>query len=212
MRSYLDTLLRDSQAADDVSQEFFMSVVAKGFIRADADRGRFRDYLKVSVRNAAMTYLRRQRRQPGLMDASVMQFVAAAPDSAEDAAWLANWRQCLLDRVWRAIESHEHAAPESLYHTILRLSVEYSEADSEQLAERVSRQIGRPLRADALRKQRSRARRMFAELLLREVAETLHSPTPELIEDELRETGLMPYIEPFLPADWRESGQLMDTP
>lgn len=53
---------------------------------------------------------------------------------------------------------------------------------------------------------------MFAELLLREVAETLHSPTPELIEDELRETGLMPYIEPFLPADWRESGQLMDTP
>lgn len=99
VRSYLDALLRDSQAADDVSQEFFMSVVAKGFIRADADRGRFRDYLKVSVRNAAMTYLRRQRRQPGLMDASVRQFVAAAPDSAEDAAWLANWRQCLLDRV-----------------------------------------------------------------------------------------------------------------
>lgn len=210
VRNYLEALLRDSQDADDVSQEFLMSVVAKGFVRADADRGRFRDYLKISVHNAAMSHLRRKRLQPGLLDASAMQFVATEPDSTEDVAWLSNWRQCLLDRVWRAIESHEHGAPESLYHTVLRQSVDHSEEDSAKLAERVSIQIGRPLRADAFRKQLSRARRLFAELLVSEVAKTLENVTPELVEDELRETGLLPYIQPFLPADWRERGQLMD--
>ncbi len=210
VRSYLVALLKDVQEADDVAQEFFLSVVAKGFVRADADRGRFRDYLKTSVYNAAMSHLRRQRRQPGLVDANVMQFVATAPASSDDVAWEANWRQCLLERVWRAIESYEHGAPESLYYTVLRQSVDFPEDDSATWAERVSSQIGRPLRPAAFRKQLSRARRMFAELLVREVAETLDDATPELVEDELRETGLMPYIQPFLPEDWRERGQLKD--
>ncbi len=212
VRSYLEALLKNLQEADDVSQEFFLSVVANGFVRANADRGRFRDYLKISVHNAAMSHLRRKRQQPGLIDASVMQFVTAAPDLSEEEAWLANWRQCLLDRVWRAIESHEHSAPESLYHTVLRQSVDHPEADSTQLADRVSSQIGRPLRADAFRKQLSRSRRMFAELLVKEVAETLENATPELVEDELRETGLLHFIQPFLPPDWRERGELMDVP
>jgi DNA-directed RNA polymerase specialized sigma24 family protein len=210
VRNYLEALLHDLQEADDVSQEFFLSVVAKGFIRADSDRGRFRDYLKVSIYNAAMTHLRCKRRQPSLLDASVMQFVVTAPASTEDAVWLSNWRQCLLDRVWRAIESHEHGAAESLYYTVLRLAVDHPEADSTQLAEQVSSLVNRPIRADAFRKQLSRARRMFAELLVREVAETLDNATPAMVEDELRETGLLPYIQPFLPADWRERGQLIN--
>lgn len=210
VRSYLVALLKDVQEADDVAQEFFLSVVAKGFVRADADRGRFRDYLKISVHNAAISHLRRKRREPGLVDASVMQFVATSPASPDEVSWEANWRQCLLDRVWRAIESHEHGAAESLYHTVLRQSVNHPDEDSSQLAERVSTQIGRPLRADAFRKQLSRARRMFAELLLREVAETVDNATPELVEDELRETGLLPFIQPFLPPDWRERGELID--
>ncbi|MDB5335921.1 MAG: sigma-70 family polymerase sigma factor [Planctomycetaceae bacterium] len=210
VRSYLEALLKDLQEADDVSQEFFLSVVANGFVRADPDRGRFRDYLKISVHNAAMSHLRRKRQQPGLIDASVMQFLAAAPDVHEEEAWLANWRQCLLERVWRAIESHEHSTPENLYHTVLRQSVDHPELDSAELADRVSSQIGRPLRADAYRKQLSRARRMFAELLVKEVAETLENATPELVEEELRETGLLHFIQPFLPPDWRERGQLMD--
>lgn len=210
VRNYLVALLKDGQEADDVAQEFFLGVVAKGFVRVDADRGRFRDYLKTSVYNAAMTHLRRKQRQLGTVDGSVIQHVVVDPDSNDDAEWLANWRQCLLDRGWRAMERHEHAAPDSLYHTVLRLSAEHPEEDSVKLAERASNQIGRPLRADAFRKQLSRARRMFAEVLVNEVAETLENATPELVEEELRQTGLMHFIEPFLPADWRERGQLMD--
>lgn len=210
VRNYLGALLKNAQEADDVAQEFFLNVVARGFVRADADRGRFRDYLKIAVQHAALSHLRHKRRQPGAIDAGVMQFVAAAPESEADSEWLSNWRQCLLDRVWRALERHEHAAPDSLYHTVLRCSVDHAAEESAKLAERVSQQIGRPVRADAFRKQLSRARRLFAELLVREVAVTLENATPELVEDELRETGLFPYIEPFLPADWRERGQLLD--
>lgn len=210
VRNYLRVLLRDDQAADDVAQEFFLSVVAHGFVRASSDRGRFRDYLKVSVRHAALSFLRKRRRQPDPLSAEMLQFVSDESASTGDSEWLSFWRQCLLERGWRGLERHEHAAPECLYHTVLRLTVDHADEDSAKLAERISRQTGRPVRADAYRKQLSRARRMFAELLVREVAVTLEEASPELVEDELRETGLLHYILPFLAADWRERGQLLD--
>jgi hypothetical protein len=54
------------------------------------------------------------------------------------------------------------------------------------------------LRPDAFRKQLSRARPFFADLLRQEVAQTLDDATPEMVEEELIETGLMPYLRDLL--------------
>jgi hypothetical protein len=80
---------------------------------------------------------------------------------------------------------------------------DHPEDDSATLAARTTALIGRPIRGDAFRKQLSRARRLFAELLLAEVARTLKKPTTAEVELELIEVGLMPYVSPYLPADWR---------
>ena len=67
------------------------------------------------------------------------------------------------------------------------------------LAARTSTLTGRPLRADAFRKQVSRARFMLAKLLVREVIQTLDRPTPEQVKEELVELSLWEYVRDFLP-------------
>jgi hypothetical protein len=89
---------------------------------------------------------------------------------------------------------------------VLRLVLDHPEDDSEALAARISDSLGHPVRADAFRKQLSRARRVFARLLVIEVTRTLDYATPEKVEEELTELGLMRYVRRFLPPDWRLRG------
>ena len=208
IRSYLEAILRNAHDADEVAQEFALHVMNHKFDKASPDRGRFRDYVKVSARNAALIYLRKKTRSGKATALTTdlertLSNPAAGNDPAAAASdeWLNHWRRCLLDKVWRALESHELASPGNLYHTVLRLSVDFPNEDSESLAARTSAAAGRPLRADAFRKQLSRARRMFAELLAEEVAATLQQPTAVEIEEELAELGLMSYLRDYLPEE-----------
>lgn len=208
VRRYIEALVHDANDAEEVAQEFMLRVVQHGFLRASPDRGRFRDYLKTAVRNATLTWLERRRARPrGGVD--LLQI--PAPDAAvpeADEAWQAEWRRCLLDRAWRALDVHERASPGNLFHTVLRAATDRPHVDSETLAAEVAHATGRPLRADAFRKQLSRARHLFAESLVAEVAETLADATPERLEEELIALGLMSFVRDFLPPDWRTRGRL----
>jgi RNA polymerase sigma-70 factor (ECF subfamily) len=207
IRNYLGAILKNPHDADEVAQDILVRVVQDGFHRASPDRGRFRDYLKVSVRNAALTHLRRkQPLQPG--DQLLTQ---VADDDAPEQAWLADWQRCVLNKAWRALDQHERGSAGNLYYTVLRMAVDFPDDDSRQLADRVAKAIGRPFRPEAFRKQLSRARRHFAQLLLDEVTSTLDNPTPEQIEEELIDLGLMEYLRDFLPDDWRQRGTLLDS-
>ncbi len=79
--------------------------------------------------------------------------------------------------------------------------VEHPKDDTKKLAARTSAQIGRPIRAEAFRKQVSRARRMLARLIVREVEQTLDQPTPEHVKDELVELALWHYVRDYLPTE-----------
>mgnify|MGYP001583841430 CR=1 FL=1 len=202
IRKYIDSLVRDRHDAEEVAQEFLLRVVEKGFQLADPDRGRFRDYLKIAVRNAALTS--RRRRPPSGGGGPDVSEIAApkAPGPAEDLEWVEEWRRCILDRAWKAIEDHERRTRGNLFHTVLRLSVDNPGVDSESLAARALGADETPLRADAFRKQLSRARRCFAEHVASEVAGTLEQPTRERVEEELGEIGLLEHVRGLLPADW----------
>lgn len=204
IRNYVGAIIKNQHDADEVTQDFLMRVVRLGFPGARPDRGRFRDYLKTAVRNAALKHLRRQKNT--LYDESLLDQVADEDVPTADQAWTADWQRCLLGRVWSALERYQMRHPGNLFHTVLRLSVDHPQEDSEKLAARVSAQSGRSLRADAFRKQVSRARRHFAELLLREIKQTVENPTPENIHEELVELGLLGYVRDFLPPDWLSRG------
>lgn len=197
VRSYLQAFLGNAQDGDDVAHDFFVRVVERGFSNANPERGRFRDYLKIAVRNAALSHLRRRQRDPRSLEPSELPI--ADPESAANGEWLREWQACVLERAWRALERHQRASPGNLCYTVLRVYVDHADENSRVLAHRVAALVGRSLHADTFRKQLSRARRVFAQLIVAEVAQTLRHPTSSDIFQELVEIGLHDYVAPYLP-------------
>ncbi len=204
IRRYVSALVRNHHDAEEVVQDFFLRVAQHGFLRP-SQGGRFRDYLKAAVRNAARNYLRRNR---GPRPADINAFeeqIADKTQTAVDRLWADEWRQCLLERACRALEAHQSQSPGNLFHTVLNMVVNNPLDDSKSLAAHISALVGRPFRAEAFRKQVSRARRLLAKLLVQEVALTLDHPTPEQIKEELIDLALWELIRDHLRAEQRSS-------
>lgn len=194
IRGYLGALVRDPHDLDDVAQDFLMRVVQEGFVTEERVRGRFRDYLKASVRNAALSHL---RRRPSVQASEARLAELAAPDEAGDACWIAEWRRTMLDHALERLEDQERQAPESRLYTVLALTREQPEADSRALAEQAERRTGRPMSPEAFRKQLSRARAALADLLVAEVRRTLEEPSPDRVDAELADLGLLELVKPY---------------
>src|SRR5262249_10448947 len=152
---------------------------------------------------AALNFFRRTRAPKPADSASLQAALRDKTHVAADQAWAAEWRRCLLDRACRALEKHQGRSPGNLFHTVLSMLADNPLDDTKTLAARTAALVGRPLRAEAFRKQVSRARYMLARLIVKEVAQTLDDPTPEQIKEELMALALWEYIRPFLAAERR---------
>lgn len=203
IEGYLRALVRDPEQVEEIRQNFLLRILEKGFVSADNLQGRFRNYLKAAVRNAAISQMRRKTH--GQADPEALAQVPDERDSAPmEQEWLDHWRRCMLDRVWENLELHERQKEDNHAYTVLQIYVEHNALeDSEAMAERAAAQLKKPMRADAFRKQLSRARRLFAKLLVQEVVQTIESPTPDRIEEELVDVGFLADVVPYLPEDWR---------
>lgn len=201
IRKYVAAIVKQRADADDVTQEFLTRVFEKGFCPTNVSRGRFRDYLKAAVRYVSLGVLRQRRLVE--LDDTMLGSLIAKPDEHADLQWDAQWRECLLDRVWQLLELHQHETPGNLFFTTLRLTIDFPNEDSESLAARASEVLGKPYRADAFRQQLRRARKQFARLIIAEIRNTLHEPRATDIEQELLSLGLMPYVRDYLTTDSR---------
>ena len=201
-RRYLAALVKDPHDAEDVAQTFLLHMVDRPFTPDRVPTGRFRDYLKAVLRNLAISHFRKAAREAQLFT-KLEQISYLHAEGDADAAWLAEWRKCLMQRAWDRLDQHEREAPEGLAYTVLRLATDHHGEDSTALAIRVTAQTGRQIRPDAFRKQLSRARKRFAQLLVNEVRLTLERPGATEVVDELRDLGLMEYVRDFLPETFR---------
>jgi len=195
IRKYVGAVVRNPHDAEEVAQDFLVRVLDKGFCPENVSRGRFRDYLKSAVRYAAISHLRK-RRHSQISDEQLELLIQ--PESAAEHEWAAEWRNCLLERVWQALEMHQQKTAGNLFYTVLRKYTENPELDSESHAAQLSEQLGRTIRADAFRQQLHRARRLFAKLIVAEVRQTLRLPTAEAIEQELLDLQLLAYMRETL--------------
>lgn len=204
IEAYLTALVRDADKVEEIRQDFLLRVLQKGIVPPMDLKGRFRHYLKAAVRNAAITHLR--KKSPTQANAKTLDQLAIDGDSRPvEREWLDQWRRCLLDRVWEALELHERNTPDNYACSTLRIYIDdHAAADSQEMAQRLSDRLQKPIKPEAFRKQLSRARRLFVKLLIQEVRQTLEQPTPERIEEELGEVGLLADVAPFLPKGWRE--------
>lgn len=198
IRRYVGAIVQRDDEADDLTQDVVVRLLSGDFAGADPERGRFRDLLKVAIRNMVRNrWAYEKRRRSADLD---VQLLADAEEAEDERRWLDQWRQGVLDLAWKALESYQNSRPGSVAYTVLRLRADHPDDNAEELAERLSRATDRPVRVDALRQRLHRARTQFADLLIAEVAKGLAEPTPERIEDELVALQLVD----FLPAEWKQ--------
>lgn len=194
VRRYLTAVLRDADAAEDLAQEFALALVRGCFQRAEPGRGRFRDYVKLSLVHLVGKYRRRRRRQPRPIPAdSPMLAAKPAPATDGDAVLDRHWRDNLLARAWEALAD---ANPQ--FYAVLRCRAEHPELRSEEMAELLGRRLGQLWTAAAVRQALHRARERFALLLCDAVAHSLLSPSVERLEEELVALNLLEYCRAAL--------------
>jgi RNA polymerase sigma-70 factor (ECF subfamily) len=197
---YLLAILKDAEAAEELTQEFAVRFLRGDFKNATPQRGRFRDFLKTAVRHLAIDHWRRQARggAPLTSDLSAPDEGPALCAEQLDQPFLDNWREELLARTWEALAQVESETGQP-YHAVLRYRALHAEATSAQLAEAMGRHGGgKVVSVGAVRQLLHRARARFAELLVEEVTTSLDSSDPEKLQDELTELGLLDYCRSAL--------------
>jgi RNA polymerase sigma-70 factor (ECF subfamily) len=192
VRRYLTGLLRDTHAADDLTQEFALLVVTGKFRTADPARGRFRHYVKATLFHLVAAHARKARSGPAVLppDATPLAGHQAGPGGPDDdAAFRASWRAELLARTW-AVLADAHTS----YYQLLKLRADHPDDSSDELAARVAAATGRPTNGPAVRQGLKRARGLFAGLLRDEVAHSLDDPSAAAVDEELAELDLLRYV------------------
>jgi RNA polymerase sigma-70 factor (ECF subfamily) len=198
IRLYLLGAVRDAEVAEDLLQEFAYRFLHGDMRGIDPQRGRFRDYVKGVLFHLVADYHKKRQRLPRQLPSEHPEpAVSCEPDAEQEQAFLTSWREDLLARTWAALAAADEAKGQS-FHAVLRFRAEHLELHADEMAEQLSRTLGKPVTATGVRKTLERARIRFADLMLDEIAQTLSNPTLEKLEEELIDLNLLEYCRPAL--------------
>ena len=189
---YILGATKNHHAAEDLTQEFALRFVRGDFRNVNQHQGRFRDYLKASLRNLVTDFFR-SRTKDECMEILDSQARSITFESLE-STFAEQWRQRLLGITWSGLQEFE-LAKQNQYYSILHLRTEHPNSTSTDLAEFFFEQKGRKVTAEWVRQTLHRSRSKFAEILIEEVRKTLNSNSRQEIREELADLGLMKYID-----------------
>ncbi len=203
---YLRAVLRDQAVVDQVCSNFAVRVLESDrlFQNADPQRGRFRDYLKAVLQHMIADYYRQQSREHKQFQNLSGEHELADPASQCDPAsftaeqdqdFVRCWREELVKWVWHQLEQRDQKTGKK-YSILLRLQAKKPELRSAQLAELLSAKLGRSFTAAGVRQLLHRAREVFGDLLVAEVARSLQVDPGDAegntrVEQELIDLGLL---------------------
>jgi RNA polymerase sigma factor (sigma-70 family) len=197
--SYLLGITHDQHAANELLQEFALRLVRGDFHRADPARGRFRDFLKKALVNLVISYRRQQSKAPVQVLSGVPEVAAVEESMDLERDFLGHWRQVLLNRAWQGLAAAQKPGG-PLYYTALRRRAEKPELSSGELAEQLTTELrpDQPFTDSGIRKVIQRARELFTDLLVAEVARSLGEPSLCELEEEIIDLGLQAYCRQAL--------------
>jgi RNA polymerase sigma-70 factor (ECF subfamily) len=196
---YLLGAVRDTDAAEELFQEFALRFIRGDFRRADPQKGRFRDYLKSALYHLVANHFGQQRKRPYPLDATIERAVDPREPPESVKPFEQSWRDELLARAWSALEAVERQGGQP-YFTVLRFRTENPRLNSAEMARQLTSALRppHPFSESGIRKLLQRARGRFAELLVDDVAFSLGNASLEQIEEELIEVGLLAHCRSAL--------------
>lgn len=194
---YLIGALRDAEAAEEVFQDFACRFLQGKLRGADPGRGRFRYFLKGVLSHMVADQIKRQRRQLLLHEDHPEPAVEETTLAEADRAFAASWREDLLTRSWAALQRLEQETGQPFF-AVLRFRADHPQMRSPEMAEALGKELGKALTPAGIRQTLHRAREKFSDILLQEVLDSIDNPTPDQLEEELVELGLLEYCRPSL--------------
>lgn len=197
---YALKMLGEPDLAEEACQEFALRFVRGDFRHADPAKGRFRDYVKTSVIHLLNEVRRREqerRRAIALESGAVEAVLTPTPVGPADSGFQELWRKELLNRAWHEMENQQPASGPP-YHAALRIKADQPDLTAAELAERL-RDAGKGTYvASGVRQVLHRARELFADRLLDEVARSVMSSDRQVLFDELIDLDLLTYCREAL--------------
>ncbi|MFG0288478.1 MAG: hypothetical protein ACF8CQ_09895 [Rhodopirellula sp. JB044] len=211
MRRLMMDIVGREKEADRALSILVAHLVKAGF--SGHDKGRLRDFLVRGIRSAAKAGYDEALKDGGKNDSLELADQAEKPlplkmevAQVESPQWRGYWRDGILQRSWRSLERYQHSrrydrinqppptgeAPprEDLVHDVLRAAMSYPKESLQSWAERVSSASGRKVEPDEVQSQLELARIRFAQQIADEVAQTLETPDPVVIQSEIKALGL----------------------
>jgi hypothetical protein len=125
------------------------------------------------------------------------------PFTEAEQAFLESWCEELLHRAWGGLADIERKTGQPCW-SVLRLRTDHPFWSSAELAEQLGARLGKPYSVHAVRQVLHRAREKFTDLLLSEVVQSMEDHSPELLEQELLDLGLLDYCRSALRRGQRE--------
>jgi len=201
---YLLGALRDEEAADELFQEFALRFLRGDFRRTESGKGRFRDYVRTVLIHLVNDHHRARKRTTALPENTAAPSALEADDATR---FVDSWRVELMNHAWTALEKAQPS-----YHAVLLLHVQNPSAESAEIAERLTQQLGKPITSTNARVTLHRARERFAELLLAEVIRSLDEPTDEELVHELKALSMQKVCEAALQKRLEKKAKLTSNP
>jgi RNA polymerase sigma-70 factor (ECF subfamily) len=196
IRRYLRSVMNDADAAEEIFQEFALELCHGKLRGANPQRGRFRNFVKGTLFHLIASYRRQRRSWPQALPAA--EVAQPNPEVADpERQFVESWRDELLARAW-ALLGEVEAENGPPYYSVLRFRADHPTLRSGQMAEQLRSRLGRAFTPAGVRQLLHRAREKYAAFLLDEVSNSLDSPTPDQLEEELVELGLLEYCRPAL--------------
>ena len=196
IRRYLLGAVRNQDVADELYQEFAFRFLKGDYASADADRGKFRSFLKtILYRLVAEHHRKRSRSKELQMNSQSPEPVAQL--SEKDEEFTEVWCDELLKQAWNRLSELEKTTGKPFY-TVMRTRVEEPDLKSPELAARVSEKLHKEISPANIRVLLHRARDSFADSLIAAVADSVESNSTDRIEEELEALGLLGYCKAVL--------------
>jgi hypothetical protein len=185
------------EVAEELAQDFALRLLEGRLTGANARCGRFREFVKGVLRHMIADYFRGLRGQPQPLPPSALDGMVATGKQEEVTDSWAGLREELLARTWRALERFQHQTGRP-YYSVLQLRLDHPHLRSTDSAEKISAQLGKRVSAAGFRQTLHRARAMFGEVLLLQVAARLRNPTIDALEERLADLDFLVFCRPAL--------------
>ena len=212
-------LCRDSSKADDLFQEFAVKFLSGAFESYTPKKGRFRDYLKTTLRNQVHRLFgdesKRKKRFGGALHEGLATTISEVNISQAFGAFDHYEGKEIRQLVELALKAEE-AEGKHHYHSLLSFLLEYQQkkledletADSEpeagptkvkvpvhRIAEFLTGLCEKYVTEDNAKKQKSRAVVCYADKIITEISNRIGSTSIDEVRAAANELQLLPYCE-----------------